>query len=77
MLREENVLMYVGLDVHRRFCYGTMMNEEGEIVKDGRFGKDPRCLDEFMEGVDEATVAAYILTSTSLSLGVGFSTSLS
>lgn len=48
--------MYVGLDVHKRFCYGTIMNEKGEIVKDGKFGKDPQSLKEFMEGVDEATV---------------------
>jgi hypothetical protein len=33
-----------------------MMNEEGEIVRHGRFSKDPSCLDEFMGGVDEATV---------------------
>jgi hypothetical protein len=25
-------LMYVGLDVHKRFCYGTTMNEIGEVV---------------------------------------------
>jgi len=48
--------MYVGLDVHKRFCYGTMMNEEGKVVKHGKFSKDPRCLGKFMDGVNEATV---------------------
>jgi len=49
-------LMYVGLDVHKRFCYGTIMNEKGEVVKDGKFSKDLRCLDEFMENIDDAAV---------------------
>ena len=48
--------MYVGLDVHKRFCYGTVMDEEGEVVKHGRFSRDPRCLGEFLDGVGEATV---------------------
>jgi transposase len=50
------VLLYVGLDVHKRFCYGTIMNKKGEVVKDGKFSKDPRCLEEFMENIGEATV---------------------
>jgi len=54
---EENAgLMYVGLDVHKKVCYGTIMNGEGEVVKDGKFGKGPQCLDEFMENIGEATV---------------------
>ena len=50
------MLLYVGLDVHKRFCYGTVMNEKGEVVRDGKFGKDLRCLEEFLDGVDEASV---------------------
>ena len=50
------MLMYVGLDVHKRFYYGTVMDKKGEIIKDGKFGKDPRCLDEFLDGVNEASV---------------------
>ena len=49
-------LMYVGLDVHKKVCYGTVMNERGEIVRDGKFCKDQRGLEGFMEGVGEATV---------------------
>ena len=49
-------LMYVGLDVHKKVCYGTITNEKGSIVKHGKFSKDPRCLDEFLENIGEATV---------------------
>lgn len=50
-------MRYVGLDVHRRVCYGTMMNEEGPVVKQDRFSNDPEGLEEFMDGVEEALVA--------------------
>jgi len=32
------------------------MDEIGEVVRDVKFSKDPRCLGEFMKNVDEATV---------------------
>ena len=48
-------LLYVGLDVHKKVCYGTIMNEEGNVVKHGEFSKDPRCLGEFMDGIGEAS----------------------
>ena len=50
-------MMYVGLDVHKRVCYGTVMDGEGLVVKRGRFSNDPEGLEEFMEGVEEALVA--------------------
>ena len=46
----------LGWDVHKSFCHGTMMNEEGKVVKRGKFSSDPRCLKEFMDRVKEATV---------------------
>jgi transposase len=49
-------MMYVGLDVHKRFCHGTMMSEDGAIVKQERFSNDPRSLDAFLGGVDGARV---------------------
>ncbi len=49
-------MMYVGLDVHKKVCYGTIMSKRGEVVREGKFSRDPRCLKEFMENVDEATV---------------------
>jgi len=49
-------MMYVGLDVHKRSCHGTMMNEEGKIVKQERFSNGPRGVDAFMGGVEGARV---------------------
>ena len=46
--------MYVGLNMHKRLCYGTMIDEQGKIVKQGWFSNDPEGLEEFMDGVDEA-----------------------
>lgn len=54
---EENKgLMYVGLDVHKRVCFGTVMDNEGRIVKQGKFSNDPRSLGEFMDGINKAKV---------------------
>ena len=50
-------MTYIGLDVHKRVCYGTVMDEKGQIVKRGKFSNDPQGLKEFMEGIDEALVA--------------------
>ena len=50
-------MMYVGLDVHKRVCYGTVMDEKGKIVKQAKFTNDLKALDEFMEDLDEALVA--------------------
>jgi len=50
-------LMYVGLDVHKQVCYGTVMDEKGKVVKQAKFTNDLEALDEFMEGLDEALVA--------------------
>jgi len=35
---------YVGLDVHKRVCYRTIMDEDGQVVKHGRFSNDPEGL---------------------------------
>ena len=49
--------MYVGLDVHKRVCYGTLTDENGQVIKRGKFSNDEDGLDSFMQGVDEAQVA--------------------
>jgi len=49
-------LMYVGLDVHKRVCHGTVMDEEGHIVKRERFSNDPDSLSSFMKDIEEAKV---------------------
>jgi hypothetical protein len=50
-------LMYVGLDVHKRVCYGAMMNEKGDVTKQAKFTNTLEELDEFMESLPEAQVA--------------------
>ena len=49
--------MYVGLNVHKRFYYGTMMDRKGLVVKLNKFSNEPEGLEEFMDGVEEALVA--------------------
>ena len=36
--------MYVGLDVHKRVCYGTVIDKEGNIIKRGKMSNDPESL---------------------------------
>ena len=50
-------MMYVGLDVHKRVCYGTVMDEKGKVVKQAKFTNAPEGLEAFMEDVDTAQVA--------------------
>lgn len=50
-------MMYVGLDVHKKVCYGTVMTHKGEVVKSGRFPNDVEGIKEFMEGLEEEVVA--------------------
>ena len=50
-------MMYIGLDVHKQVCYGTVMDEKGKVVKQAKFTNAPEGLEAFMEGFDEAQVA--------------------
>lgn len=50
-------MMYVGLDVHKNVCYGTVMDEKGKVAKQTKFTNDPEGVEAFMEGLDEAQVA--------------------
>ncbi len=49
--------MYIGLDVHKRFCYGTLMDEEGNIIRRGKVSSDPQSLRSFLGDVEGASVA--------------------
>jgi len=42
-------LMYVGLDVHKRACYGTITDQEGTIYKQGKFASSPEGVTTFIE----------------------------
>jgi len=39
---------FVGVDYHKGFSYGAIMNEAGEILKRGRFGNDADRVAEFL-----------------------------
>ena len=43
-------MMYVGLDVHKNVCYGTVMNEKGKVAKQAKFTNDLEGVEAFMEG---------------------------
>jgi len=49
-------VMYVGLDVHKKMCYGTVMDEGGRVVRQGKFGNDFEALYGFMDGLEGASV---------------------
>ena len=49
--------MDIGLDVHKRVCYGTATDEKGYIIKSSKFSSDPEGLNGFMEDLGEAQVA--------------------
>jgi len=42
------VKTFFGVDYHKRFSYGTIMGETGEILKQGRFGNQPEALERFL-----------------------------
>jgi transposase len=39
---------FVGVDYHKKFSYGTIMTETGQIIKQGRFPNDPRAVAGFL-----------------------------
>jgi transposase len=49
-------MMYVGLDVHKKMCYGTVMYVEGNIVKQAKFSNDHAELAHFMKGLEQTKV---------------------
>lgn len=49
--------MYVGLDVHKRACYATVMNERGEVVKQEKFPNEREEFKRFFNCIGDAKVA--------------------
>lgn len=39
---------YFGVDYHKKFSHGTIMNEKGIIVKQGRFSNNKECIEKFL-----------------------------
>lgn len=54
---EKNMPTFVGLDVHLRTCHATMMNEQGEILRQEKFPNEWRELERIFKGIDDAKVA--------------------
>jgi transposase len=48
---------YVGLDVHKKACHATVMDERGKVVKSGKFENTREGFEEFFDGIDDAEVA--------------------
>lgn len=44
--------MYVGLDVHKRYCYATVLDGKGRVVSQGRFLSTIEELDQFLAEMD-------------------------
>lgn len=48
--------MLVGLDVHKNYIQGAVMNEEGMLLKEDRFSNDLQSVDRFFVDIKEARV---------------------
>jgi len=55
--------MYVGMDVHKRFCYATMIDEEGNKIGEKKFPTIDEALDAFAESIDDARVVVEASTT--------------
>jgi transposase len=47
----QNAQQFVGLDVHKAFTYGVVMDKEGDVVFERKFKNDPHELDMFLLNV--------------------------
>ena len=43
-------MKYVGLDVHKKYIYGTVLDERGTVVKGGKFEYTRNGLEKFLHG---------------------------
>ncbi len=39
---------YFGVDYHKKFSHGTIMNEKGIILKQGKFNNNKECIEKFL-----------------------------
>jgi transposase len=52
-----NMAQYVGLDVHRKVCHATVVDEHGEVIRQGKFLNTREGIEEFFDGINDAEVA--------------------
>jgi len=50
-------MFYVGIDYHKKFSYGTMMDEKGRIVKQGMVVNSLKGVSAFVNGCGDKTTA--------------------
>lgn len=50
-------MQYVGIDLHKEKVYGTILDENGTVVKEGKFENKKTDFIEFFQEVDRAQVA--------------------
>jgi transposase len=50
-------MKYIGLDVHKEYIHGTVLDESGRVVKRGKFQYTRDGFEEFFNGTDDAKVA--------------------
>jgi transposase len=54
---------FVGVDYHKKFSYGTIMTEAGEIIKQGRFANHPDSVASFL-GEHSGSSCSAVLEAT-------------
>ena len=52
-----NMPKYVGLDVHKRTCHATVIDERGIVIKQKKFLNRPKELERFFDDIGNAKVA--------------------
>ena len=48
---------YVGMDVHKQTCHATVMDEQGNVIKQEKFRNEPEEFERILEGIDDAKIA--------------------
>lgn len=46
-------MQYVGLDIHKKFIYGCILDNHGSVVFEGKFDTEPRELDRFLSNSEK------------------------
>lgn len=53
-------MFYIGIDIHQKFIYATVLNNEGKIIQQGKFGTTEAEFDSFLGYLPEKQVKIVI-----------------
>ena len=53
---DDNIRMFVGLDVHKKHWQAAIINENGVVEKQERIKNDPRLIEEFSDKLKDAAL---------------------